>query len=326
MKALLLKDKGTWRDMLVEEFEKPVPAADEILVKVKAAGLNPVDYKTGENGSPAWSYPHILGLDAAGVIEETGSEVTEVKNGDRVVFLADMARKGAFAEYIVTKAHTVSVLPEEVSFTDAAALPVAAYTAYQALFFKLHIQKEKSILIHAGAGGVGGFAIQLAKYAGLTVITTASEENHAYVKQLGADFAIDYKKEDFVEKTKEYTNGLGVNYVLDTVGRENATKSLETLAFNGHIAFIAGQPEMNESISFAHPVSFHHVALGSVYQSGNPDEEKSLKTIGDHLVELLIKGEIKSLVNQVISLEEVPEGLEELETRKVKGKIVAEIN
>lgn len=326
MKALLLKDKGTWRDMKVEEFEKPVPAADEILVKVKAAGLNPVDYKTGQNGSPAWSYPHVLGLDAAGIIEETGSEVTDVKNGDRVVFLADMSRKGAFAEYIVTKAHTVSVLPEEVSFTDAAALPVAAYTAYQALFFKLHIQKEKSILIHAGAGGVGGFAIQLAKYAGLKVITTASEENHDYVKQLGADYAIDYKKQDFVEKVKEYTDGLGVNYVLDTVGRENATKSLETLAYNGHIAFIAGQPEMNESISFAHPISFHHVALGSVYQSGNSDEEKLLKTIGDHLVELLAKGEIESLVNQVISLGEVPAGLEELETRKVKGKIVAEIN
>ncbi|MBM7580850.1 zinc-binding dehydrogenase [Jeotgalibacillus terrae] len=326
MKALLLKDKGTWRDMKVEEFEKPVPAVDEILVKVKAAGLNPVDYKTGQNGSPAWSYPHVLGLDAAGIIEETGSEVTDVKNGDRVVFLADMTRKGAFAEYIVTKAHTVSVLPEEVSFTDAAALPVAAYTAYQALFFKLHIQKEKSILIHAGAGGVGGFAIQLAKYAGLKVITTASEKNHDYVKQLGADYAIDYKKQDFVEKVKEYTDGLGVNYVLDTVGRENATKSLETLAYNGHIAFIAGQPEMNESISFAHPISFHHVALGSVYQSGNSDEEKLLKTIGDHLVELLAKGEIESLVNQVISLEEVPAGLEELETRKVKGKIVAEIH
>ncbi|TFD97725.1 zinc-binding dehydrogenase [Jeotgalibacillus salarius] len=326
MKALLLKDKGQWREMKVEEFDKPVPANDEILVKVKAAGLNPVDYKTGQNGSPAWSYPHILGLDAAGVVEETGSGVSDIKEGDRVVVLADMARKGAFAEYLVTKAHTVSKLPENMSYRDAAALPVAAYTAYQALFYKLHIQKEKSILIHAGAGGVGGFAIQLAKYAGLKVITTASEENHDHVKNLGADYAIDYKKEDFVQKTKEYTDELGVNYILDTVGRENATKSLEALAFNGHIAFIAGQPEMNESISFAHPISFHHVALGSVYQSGNREEEMSLKLIGDHLLELLDKGKIKSLVEQVITLNEVPKGLEELETRKVKGKIVAEIH
>ncbi|MFB1081478.1 zinc-binding dehydrogenase [Jeotgalibacillus sp. JSM ZJ347] len=325
MKALLLRDKGQWRDMKVEEIERPLPGADEILVNVKAAGLNPVDYKTGQNGSPAWHYPHILGLDAAGEVVEMGSDVTGFEKGDRVVFLADMMKKGAFAEFAVAKAHTVSKLPDSVSFNDAAALPVAAYTAYQALFYKLHIQKNKSILIHAGAGGVGGFAIQLAKYAGLTVITTASEENHEHVKQLGADLAIDYNKEDFVQKTKEFTNDLGVNYVLDTVGRENATQSLEALAYNGQIAFIAGQPEMNDSISFTHPVSFHHVALGSVFQSGNHEEEATLKVIGDHLVELLEKGEINSLVEQVISLEEVPKGLEQLETRKVKGKIVAEI-
>lgn len=326
MKALLLKDKGQWRNMKVEEIEIPVPAEDEVLVRVKAAGLNPVDYKTGENGSPAWSYPHILGLDAAGDVVKTGASVKNLNEGDRVVLLADMTKKGAFAEYTVAKAHTVSILPEGVSYTDAAALPVAAYTAYQALFYKLHIQKNKSILIHAGAGGVGGFAIQLAKYAGLTVITTASEENHEYVKQLGADLAIDYNKEDFVGKTKEFTNDLGVNYVLDTVGQDNATKSLKALAYNGQIAFIAGQPEMNDSISFAHPISFHHVALGSVFQSGNHAEEATLKSIGDHLVELLAKDEIKSLVEQVISLEEIPAGLEQLETRKVKGKIVAEIN
>lgn len=312
--------------MKVEETDQPVPAEDEVLVKVKAAGLNPVDYKTGEGGSPAWEYPHILGLDAAGDIVETDASVHDLHEGDRVVFLADMAKRGAFAEYAIAKAHTVSKLPEDVSYTDAAALPVAAYTAYQALFYKLHIQKNKSILIHAGAGGVGGFAIQLAKYAGLTVITTASEENHDHVQQLGADFAIDYNQDDFVEKTKEFTNGLGVNYVLDTVGRDNATKSLKALAYNGQIAFIAGQPEMNDSISFAHPISFHHVALGSVFQSGNHEEEETLKAIGDHLVELLSKGEIKSLVEQVISLEEVPKGLEQLETRKVKGKIVAEID
>ncbi|PPA69920.1 zinc-binding dehydrogenase [Jeotgalibacillus proteolyticus] len=325
MKALLLEEKGKWKDMKVSELDTPSPEADEILVNVKAAGLNPVDYKTGSNGYPGWTFPHVLGLDVAGVVEETGAEVTDFKAGDRVVFLNDMSRHGGFAEYAVTKAHTVSKLPDSVQFEDAAALPVAAYTAYQALFFKLHVQKNKTILIHAGAGGVGGFAIQLAKYAGLTVITTASEKKHSYVKQLGADYAIDYKNEDFVQKTKEITNGLGVDYVLDTVGRENATKSLETLAFNGQIAFIAGQPEMNDSISFGHPISFHHVALGSVYQSCNRAEEETLKQIGDHLVELLAEEKIHSLVEKVLSLEEVPKGLEELESRGTTGKIVARI-
>ncbi|KIL52954.1 zinc-binding dehydrogenase [Jeotgalibacillus campisalis] len=325
MKALLLNDKGQWKNMKVEEIEKPSPASDEIVVQVKAASLNPVDYKTGENGFPGWSYPHILGLDVAGIVDEVGSEVTTIKKGDRVVYLSDMAAKGGFAEYAVSKAHTVSKLHDSVSFEDAAALPVAAYTAYQALFFKLHAQKGKTILIHAGAGGVGGFAIQLAKYAGLTVITTASQKKHSYVKDLGADYAIDYKTEDFVERTKEITNGLGVDYVLDTVGRENATKSLETLAFNGQIAFIAGQPEMNESISPARPISFHHVFLGTVYQSGNKNEEKTLKQIGDHLVELLAEEKIYSTVEKVITLEEVPAGLQELESRSFTGKMVAKI-
>ncbi|TDL31780.1 zinc-binding alcohol dehydrogenase [Jeotgalibacillus sp. S-D1] len=326
MKALLLQEAGKWKEMKVGELEKPTIESDEVLVQVKAAGLNPVDYKTGNAGHPDWTYPHVLGLDVSGVVKQAGDDVRDLKPGDRVVYLSDMSKKGGFAEYAAVKSHTVSKLPESVSFEDAAALPVAAYTAYQALFFKLHIQKEKSILIHAGAGGVGGFAIQLANYAGLKVITTASEKNHSHVKQLGADYAIDYKNEDFVQKTKEITDGLGVDYVLDTVGRDNATKSLEALAFNGQIAFIAGQPEMNDSISFAHPISFHHVALGSVYQSGNSTEERTLKHIGDHLVELLADKKITSLVERIISMEEIPEGLEALETRGVKGKIVARID
>jgi NADPH:quinone reductase len=326
MKALLLEDKGKVFEMKVGTVEKPVPAKGEILVKIYATGLNPVDYKTGNGGNPNWTYPHILGLDSAGIVEEVGTDVTNIKVGDRVVYHGDLTKKGGFAEYGVTTAHTVSLIPEDISFEDAAALPTAGYTAYQALFHKMHASEGQTILVHAGAGGVGGFAIQLAKNAGLTVLTTASSANHEYVKSLGADYAIDYHEEDFVEKTLEITNGLGVDLILDTVGRENADKSLKALSFNGQIAFIAGPPNVNDAISFAHPLSFHNVALGSVHQSNNMNQQRKLAEMGDQMLSLLKERKISALVEKIISLEEVPAALSELSTRRVRGKIVAKIN
>lgn len=324
MKALLLEETGSWKDMQVGEIDTPELQEGELLVRVKAAGLNPVDYKSGENGYPGWKFPHVLGLDVAGTIEEVGPGVEGFTTEDHVVFLNNMAERGGFAEFAVAQAGMVSKIPYNVVFEDAAALPVAGFTAYQALFDKLRVKEGESILIHAGAGGVGGFAIQLAKNAGLTVYTTASENNHEYVKELGADLAIDYTKESFTDKINEATNGLGVDHILDTVGRENATASLKVLAYNGQIAFIAGPPEMDDSIDFAHPKSFHHVALGSVYQSNNPQEQRRISQIGNEMLQMLSNGKLHARVTRKVPMVDVPKGLIELETRKVRGKIVAE--
>ena len=325
MKALLLKDKGQWDKMTVEEIDTPSPGKGEVLVRIHAAGLNPVDYKTATNGNPNWEYPHILGLDGAGIIEEVGEDVSIWKPGDRVVYHGDLMKKGTFAEYAITSAHTISSLPDAISFENAAAIPTAGYTAYQALFRKLHIHKGQTILIHAGAGGVGGFAIQMAKYSGLTVITTASTRNHDYVRKLGADYAIDYKKEDFVDRTLEITNGRGVNAVLDAVSGENATKSLDTLTFNGQIAYIAGAPDFSQGVSFARPLSFHQIALGGVFQSFNTAEQADLATMGDEMLHLLLGGYVDPMIQQTVSLGEIPQALVELSERHVTGKIVAKI-
>ncbi len=325
MKALLLKDKGQWNKMTVEEIDTPSPGKGEVLVKIHAAGLNPVDYKTATNGNPNWEYPHILGLDGAGIIEDVGEDVSIWKPGDRVVYHGDLMKKGTFAEYAITSAHTISSLPDAISFENAAAIPTAGYTAYQALFRKLHIHKGQTILIHAGAGGVGGFAIQMAKYIGLTVITTASKGNHAYVQKLGADYAIDYRKEDFVDRTLEITNGNGVNAVLDAVSGENATKSLDTLTFNGQIAYIAGPPDFSKGVSFSRPLSFHQIALGGVFQSSNTAEQADLATMGDDMLHLLLGGYVDPMIQQTVSLEEIPQALVELSERHVTGKIIAKI-
>ncbi|KGP71851.1 zinc-binding dehydrogenase [Pontibacillus yanchengensis] len=323
MKALLLHEAGKWRDMEVHDIPKPEPNTNEVLVRIEAAGLNPVDYKVATNGHPEWTYPHILGVDGAGIVENVGSDVSEVQPGDRVVYHGNMIKQGNFAEFTVVPSHTVSVIPETVSFEDAVALPCAGYTAYQSLFRKMMLEAGQTILIHAGAGGVGGFAIQLAKYAGLHVITTASSENHEYVYQLGADEVIDYKEQDFVEKTLELTEGLGVHAVLDTVGPENATRSIETLAFNGHIAFIAGAPDITSNIDFKRALSFHQVALGGAHMVNNLHQQRDLARMGNEMLELLSEGHINSLVEDIISLEDVPEGLNRLASRHVRGKIVA---
>ena len=325
MKALLLKDKNMWREMKVEEIETPIPGNGEVLVKVYAAGLNPVDYKTGTNGNPAWTFPHILGLDVAGTIEAVGDGVTEWSRGDRVVYHGDFRKKGGFAEYATTTAHTISRIPDSMSFEDAAALPTAGYTAYQALFRKLPMENIQTILIQGGAGGVGGFAVQLAKNAGKTVISTASEHNHDYVRSLGADYVIDYRNEDVKARVMEMTNGRGVDAVLDTVSRESATNSLDLIAYGGHLAHIAGAPDYTHIKSFTKVISYHEVALNANHHQNDAIAEKDLAKIGDELLQLVAEGKISTLLERTVSLEEVPQALEELAERHVKGKIVAKV-
>ncbi|MTH54764.1 zinc-binding dehydrogenase [Bacillus mangrovi] len=325
MKALLLEEKGQWKEMKAGQIEAPVPQKGEILIKVHASGLNPVDYKTAANGNPAWTYPHVPGLDAAGTVEGLGEGVSGIEIGDRVVYHGDMTKGGSFAEYDTTPAHMVSIIPEGVTFEDAAALPTAGYTAYEALFRKMPIHTFKTILIQGGAGGVGGFAIQLAKQAGLEVFTTASAENHDYVKSLGADHAIDYRSENVTEKVLELTGGRGVDAVLDTVSRQTATEALDYIAYRGQLAHIAGAPDTSTIKPFTKVISFHEIALGAIHKA-DYESQKDLAAMGDEMLQLLKDGKIQSLLAEKISLEEIPDALVRLSERHVKGKIVAVIN
>ncbi|KSU59968.1 zinc-binding alcohol dehydrogenase [[Bacillus] enclensis] len=325
MKALLLKDKGLWKDMKLEETEKPAPGNGELLVEVHAVGLNPVDYKTATNGMPNWTYPHILGLDVAGVVAEVGDGVTGWKRGDRIVYHGDFSKKGGYAEFALITAHTASKLPDSISFEEAAALPTAGYTAYQALHRKLPLDQIDTILIHGGAGGVGGFGVQLAKLAGKTVISTASSHNHEYVKSLGADYVIDYREENVKERVMGITDGRGVDAVIDAVSRQSATDALDMLAYMGHIVYIAGAPDFTVIKPFTKVVSYHEIALAAAHQSDDVQAQKDFAVIGDHMLSLLAKGKLDAMLKEVISLEEVPDALNRLSERHVKGKIVAKL-
>lgn len=325
MKALLLHDKGLWKEMKVEEIQTPQPGEGELLIEVHAVGLNPVDYKTATNGNPNWTYPHVLGLDVAGVVAETGDGVTRWKKGDRVVYHGNLLKKGGYAEYTIAQAHAVSRIHQEVSFEDAAAIPTAGYTAYQALYRKLPFEQIESIVIHGGAGGVGGFGVQLAKLAGKTVISTASSSNHEYVKSLGADYVIDYTNEDVVARVMEITGGKGVDAVVDAVSRQSSTASLDMLGYMGHIVYISGPPEFTKIPGFTKVPSYHEIALGAAYQHGGLKAEKDLAVMGDAMLSLMAECKLTSMLKEVIKLEEVPAALERLSERHVKGKIVAKV-
>ncbi|SIS58831.1 zinc-binding dehydrogenase [Salimicrobium flavidum] len=257
-------------------------------------------------------------------IVEIGEGVTGWQQGDRVVYHGNLQKNGAYAEYAVTTAHTISRIPDSVSFEEAAALPTAGYTAYQAIHRKLPLDQVDTILIHAGAGGVGGFGIQLAKAAGKKVLTTASRRNHDYVKRLGADEAIDYRNEDVAERVKEITDGKGVDAVVDTVSRDNTTASLDYLAHLGHLVYIAGAPDFMKVKPFTIVPSYHEIDLGAVHQA-DTDSQKDLAVMGDDMLAMVTEEQLSPLLSETISLEEVPQALESLSERHVTGKIVAKI-
>src|SRR5690554_4569335 len=277
MFALVLNKPGAPHTLALSELPMPAPAEGEIRVRVHAAGLNPVDYKVAANGHRAWVYPFVLGLDVAGTVDEVGAGVTGWAIGDRVVYHGDLTKLGGFAEYSITTAHTVAAIPDGISFVDAAAFPCAGLTAYQAIQRKMnmHLHSGQSILVHGGAGGVGGYAIQLARiYGASQIITTASAANFDFVRGLGATDCIDYNHEDVEQRVMDITNGHGVDLILNTINRATAQKDMSLLIFGGQLTCIAGAPEVVADFQPGNKTfTLHKTALGGAHGSGNVQAE-----------------------------------------------------
>jgi len=325
MKALVLLQPGSPDTLQIKEVPIPEPLKGEVRVKVYAVGLNPADYKFMQRGFATWQYPFIPGLDVAGTIDKIGEGVTNYNIGDDVYYHGDFSQPGGFAQYAITTAHTIAALPKNLSYIQAAALPCAGFTAFQALYHKLHVKSGQTILIQGGAGGVGGFAIQLAKREGLKIISTASNHNFAWVRQLGADVVLDYNSEDIVLRVQELTQGRGVDSIVDAVSSASATMGFNMLAFGGSIVCIAGLPDFSGMKSFSKAFSVHDLALGGAYLSGDIKAQDMLAKIGKEFGDLVSQSNINPMIQEVIKFEEIPNGLIQLSERKVKGKIVATI-
>ena len=207
MKAIIINGFGGADGLQMAEVPTPTAQADEVLIRVAYAGVNPVDWKIREGmleGLFEHRFPLILGWDAAGTVAAVGTAVTDFKVGDKVYAYCrrPIVQWGTYAEYLAMESSAVAPIPANLTFAQAAAIPLTALTSWQALFDAGQLKAVQSVLIHAGAGGTGGMAIQFAKHAGGTVFTTASAGNHEYVRSLGADHVIDYQRESFVEVVK----------------------------------------------------------------------------------------------------------------------------
>lgn len=301
---------------------------------VEACGLNPVDLNTMHGGHPTWSWPHILGLDVAGTIAELSNGVEGFVVGDRVVFHGDLRRDGGYAEFVTTRAEVLARIPDQVSFEVAAALPCAGMTAYQAIHRRLHVGAEDVVLITAGAGGVGGFAVQLAKAAGARVITTCSAYNADYVRSLGADEVIDYRAESIPQRVRELTSSResgerrgsrtdwGVDAVLDTVSSTSATENIQLLAHGGGIATIAGGPDLSVITPFTLAPSWHEISLGAAHADGDLRARRRLAEDLQTLLAMVAHGRLDPMLADTVDLDHVPQALAKLATRHGRGKYV----
>ena len=312
MKAIAIKEFGGRDKMQLMDVPVPAVGAQEVLNQVKAAGVNPVDWKIREGflrDMMPYEFPIILGWDAAGLVVDVGKNVTGFKPGDEVYAYCRTAviHHGSYAQFIAVPEDNVAAKPTSTSFEEAASIPLAALTAYQSLMDAAGLRVGESVLIHAAAGGVGGFAVQLARYRGGKVFGTASAANHNYVKSLGADVLIDYNTQDFRQVVRESRPG-GVDVVLDCIGGDVVEESLDILNANGRLVTIA-EPGLVKKFR-AQGINAHFVFVA-------PNSAQL-----HEITKLTETGKLSSHLSGRYPLEEAAKAHEVLEGQHVRGKLV----
>jgi NADPH:quinone reductase-like Zn-dependent oxidoreductase len=308
MKAVRVHEYGGPEVLKYEDAPRPEAGAGEVLVRVHAAGVNPVDWKVRAGmtrGFLNYKLPMIPGWDLSGVVEGVGEGVTGWKRGDEVYSRPDISRDGAYAEYIAVKAAELGQKPKTLDHVKAAAIPLAALTAWQALFDAGGLQHGQRVLIHAAAGGVGTFAVQLAKWKGAHVIGTASERNHAFLKELGADELIDYNKVRFEDAVSD------VDVVLDAMAGETRDRSWKVLKKDGILVSILGPPSQEDAAK-------HGVRGAGVFVQPNQKELEEIAVLVD-------SGKLKPIVEAVLPLRDAPHAHEMNQTLHTRGKIVLQV-
>ncbi|HTV22906.1 MAG TPA: zinc-binding dehydrogenase [Polyangiaceae bacterium] len=315
MKAVVIRKFGGPEELVVTDAPTPHPAAGEVLVRVKASAVNPVDYKIRRSGS--WAgvpMPAILGYDAAGIVEAAGAGVTHLKAGDEVFYCARIfGRQGTYAEYHVEDASLVAKKPPQLNFQEAASLPLAALTAYDAIIGFFQTKPGDTVLVHAGAGGVGAFAVQLAKAAGARVLATGRRENEALIKSLGADAVIDYRNEKFEDAVNRLTDGAGADAAYDTVGGDTLPRSIQCVRPYGKLATIVS---IDGSIN---AMQIRNQQLYFGFLERPPEKIQAL-------YKLASRGQVRPLIDSVFPLDKVSDAHRKIEKGGMKGKIVIAID
>lgn len=301
MKAIVAHEFGGPEVLKYEDAPRPQPKENEVLVRVMAAGVNPVDtyVRSGKFGTP--TLPVIPGRDIAGIVEETGPGATQFKKGDAVY---GNVNNGGYAEYAVAAEKNIALKPGSLDFVQAAAVPVAARTAWNALIETAHLAAGQTVLIQGGSGGVGSFAIQIAKVRGAKVYATASSANQDLLKQLGADVAIDYTKQKFEDVVKD------VDVVLEAAGRETLDRDYSVVKKNGFLVSIVGPTD---------------TAKAQQYGIQAPPLSASGWSSLPELTKLFDAKKLKVVVTETLPLSEARKAQEQVGTHHTRGKIVLKV-
>lgn len=262
MKAIVVRNTGGPEVMKIEDVSRPTAGPNQVLVKVQAAGVNPVDTYIRAGAYPNSKVPYTPGFDAAGTIEETGPGVTALSRGERVYMTETVT--GAYAEFAVCEAGKVHRFPESISFEQAAGLNIPYATAYRALFQKAKAQPMETVLIHGASGGVGIACLQWAKAAGLTVVGTAgSDEGLKLVEEQGADQAFNHNHQNYREELMQFTSGRGVDVIIEMLANVNLGQDLTLLARNGRVVVVGsrGKVEINPRDAMGREATIHGLML-----------------------------------------------------------------
>ena len=330
MKAFILDHYGSNEVVRAGEMPDPNCGRNDVLVQIHAASVNPVDFKIRDGKLKLilrYRLPFILGSDLAGVVVRAGSGVRRFKPGDEVY--ARPHGIGAFAEFISIKEDAVAIKPKQLTMEEAASIPLVGLTAWQALIERANLKTGQKVLIHAGSGGVGTFAIQLAKHLGAVVATTTSTANLEWVKGLGADIVIDYKTDDFETIVHD------CDVVLDTLGGETLKKSVQVLKAGGKLISISGPPDPDFAKEIGsswvvrlamHLLSYrirksakrHHVSYSFLFMRPSGDQ---LREIGS----LIDSGIIRPVVDRVFAFASTKEALAYVEKGRAKGKVIVKV-
>jgi len=332
MKAFILDRYGSKGGVRAGEMSDPELREDDVLVQIHAAGVNLLDSKIRDGEFKRilpYRLPPILGSDVAGVVVRVGSRVRRFKPGDEVYARPDQDRIGAFAEFISMNENAVAIKPKTLTMEEAASIPLVGLTAWQVLIEKANLKKGQTILIHAGSGGVGTFAIQLAKHLGAIVATTTSTANLDLVKRLGADIVIDYRKDDFETILHDY------DVVLNSLSGETLEKSLRVLKPGGKLVSISGPPDPDFakdigsswivrlvmrllSYRIRKKAKRHHVSYSFLFMRASGDQLHEIASLID-------SGIIRPVVDRVFPFESTKEALAYVEKGRAKGKVIVKV-
>lgn len=325
MKAIIVDKPGSADQLKLGEYPKPVCGENEILVKVKATALNRADIlqREGKYPPPVGASP-ILGLEMSGIVEEVGSKVFKWKRGDKVFGLLP---GGGYAEYAVIHENMAMEIPANIPFEEAAAIPEAFLTAYQSLVWLGELKAGETVLIHAGASGVGTAAIQISREIGAKIIITSSKEKHKICKELGADLTVDYKTQSFKDEVLNFTNNYGVDVIIDFIGGSYFKHNIESLTRDGRLILLATLSGGKvDDFDMRQILTKRLKIIGSTLRSRSLDYQiKLTNDFKEFALHKIRRGIIKPVIDEVFNLKDAALAHKKMEENRNTGKIILKV-